>query len=162
MTEDKSPDRPPVDIGQLWRRKNGVVYVTAEKRVEDLLDYYLLVPVVTPSGVKARRTWKYGAHIEFDLTFDGNAPDALAQGNEQMAVHDRTRQEHLDWCKQRAIALIDAGDISGALPSFLSDVGQHPLTEGVAQTIGTLGVTMLLAGHLSTAQQMRDHINGYN
>jgi hypothetical protein len=79
-----------------------------------------------------------------------------------MTVHSRTRQEHLDWCKQRAIALVDAGDISGAITSFVSDVTTHPLTEDVAKTVGTLGAMMLLAGHLSTAQQMRDHINGYN
>jgi hypothetical protein len=81
--KQQEPPRPAVGLGQLWKRKNGVVYVTAEKRVEDLLDYYLLVPVVTPSGVKARRTWKYGAHIEFDLTFAGNVPDALSQDGDR-------------------------------------------------------------------------------
>jgi hypothetical protein len=79
-----------------------------------------------------------------------------------MAVADHTRQQHLDWCKQRATQLVDAGDLNGAFQSFLSDVGKHPLTEDAAKIVVVLGVPLLIAGHLSTAQQMRDHINGYN
>lgn len=54
-------------VGQSWRRKNGVVYKVAETKIEDDLEYCLLVPVSMPSGVKARSTWKYSPHVAFDL-----------------------------------------------------------------------------------------------
>ena len=73
-----------------------------------------------------------------------------------------TRQEHLDWCKKRALEYVDAGDCQQAFASFASDVTKHPETEGISQTIAMLGMPLLMMGHLSTPQKMREHITGYN
>ena len=73
-----------------------------------------------------------------------------------------TRQDHLDWCKQRALEYVDAGDLENAFASFASDVTKHPETEGIGQMIGMLGMPLLMSGHLNTPREMRDHIQGYN
>lgn len=73
-----------------------------------------------------------------------------------------TRQEHLEWCKKRAIEYIDAGNVSEALSSFASDVTKHPETEAIRDTIANLGIPLLMAGAINTPQAMRKHINGYN
>ena len=74
-----------------------------------------------------------------------------------MSVTD-SRAEHLAWCKQRALAYVDAGDPAGALASLNSDLRKHP---GTADHSGLeLGVMLAMAGHLSTAAQMREWIEG--
>jgi hypothetical protein len=38
----------------------------------------------------------------------------------------RTRDEHLDWAKARALEYLDAGDLANAVSSMGSDLGKHP------------------------------------
>lgn len=71
-----------------------------------------------------------------------------------------TRAEHLKWCKQRAIELIESGDINQGLISMMSDLGKHDET---CNHSGIMLTTMLmLGGHLNTKQTAIDHINGFN
>lgn len=37
-----------------------------------------------------------------------------------------TRQEHLDWAKQRALEYLDRGDLQNAVTSMGSDLSKHP------------------------------------
>lgn len=70
------------------------------------------------------------------------------------------REEHLQWCKDRANAYVDQGDLSNAFGSFQSDMSKHPETaHHLALEMGTM---MLLGGALSTEFGMRDWINGFN
>lgn len=72
----------------------------------------------------------------------------------------KTREEHLEWCKQRAIEYVKAGDNRSAFASFQSDMTKHPETDGhMALEMGTM---LLVGGHLSTAKQMEDWITGFN
>lgn len=74
--------------------------------------------------------------------------------------HPSTRAEHLEFCKKRALELCDAGDLQDAVASMLSDMKSHPDTK---DHIGLdLGLRLMMAGHLSTAAKVRDHIEGYN
>jgi hypothetical protein len=73
-----------------------------------------------------------------------------------------TREEHLQWCKDRALEYANAGDNQSALASMLSDLGKHAETAGAAKIGGTLGMSLLIGGHLSTQKQMVDFINGFN
>lgn len=41
-----------------------------------------------------------------------------------------TRQEHLQFSKDRALEVLDTGDVAGAAASFYSDLGSHPETAG--------------------------------
>ena len=70
------------------------------------------------------------------------------------------RSEHLQWCKDRAIEYVDNNDLGQAFASFMSDMGKHLETRNhMALEMGT---TLLLSGNLSTSDQMRDWILGFN
>lgn len=71
-----------------------------------------------------------------------------------------TRQEHLEWCKHRALKYADAGDVNQAWASMASDLGKHEETEGHAAI--QLGMMMLMAGQLSRPAEMRKFILGFN
>lgn len=71
-----------------------------------------------------------------------------------------TREEHLAWCKKRALEYIDRGEINDGLTSMISDMSKHPETEN--PTLDSLTMMLLMGGHLSTADAARKHINGYN
>lgn len=71
-----------------------------------------------------------------------------------------TRQEHLDWCKQRALEYCNEGDLTNALASMASDLNKHPDTQNHIGIM--LGMQLSITGNLSTKQQMEDFINGFN
>lgn len=70
------------------------------------------------------------------------------------------RAEHLQWCKDRANACIDAGDTRGAFSSMTSDLEKHDETMG--HGANQLGLMQLMSGFLDEPDQMRNFINGYN
>lgn len=71
-----------------------------------------------------------------------------------------TRAEHLAWCKQRALAYCDAGDVSQAYASMGSDLSKHPET---ARHGGLeIGIMMLMGGMLNTPEKMAEFIRGFN
>jgi hypothetical protein len=43
-----------------------------------------------------------------------------------------TRDEHLAWCKRRALEYVDAGDPTNAVTSMASDLKSHPDTDNPA------------------------------
>lgn len=45
-----------------------------------------------------------------------------------------TRQEHLNWCKKRALEYLDSRDVAQAVTSMLSDLQKH---EGTALREGS-------------------------
>ena len=72
-----------------------------------------------------------------------------------------TRSEHLQWCKDRALEILDeSGDVGQAYASFASDMRKHPETENHSAI--ELGVMMMFGGHLSTPDEMRKYIEGFN
>ncbi len=77
-----------------------------------------------------------------------------------MQTNSTTRDEHLDFCKKRALAYCDAGDVSGALESMGSDLDKHPETAGHSAI--QIGLMLMLIGGLNTPDKMREFINGFN
>lgn len=73
-------------------------------------------------------------------------------------VSDMTRAEHLQWAKDRALALLDKP--KDAWASMASDCLKHPELAG-HPAIG-LGTLLAIGGNLSTAAQVRDFIEGFN
>ncbi len=70
------------------------------------------------------------------------------------------RQEHLAWCKKRALEYVNDGDLTQAYASMMSDLKKHPET---ADHLGMrLGAQMMLAGLLNTPEEMRKFIEGFN
>jgi hypothetical protein len=70
------------------------------------------------------------------------------------------RAEHLAWCKQRALAYVDAGDLQGAFASMASDMRKHPETDN--PNLQAFGLGLMMGGHLDSPEQMRRWINGFN
>jgi hypothetical protein len=72
-----------------------------------------------------------------------------------------SRAEHMDWCKRRALAYVERGELQEGFTSMMSDLQKHPETAG-SQPLIALGVKLLLNGHLNTPAKMRDFIEGFN
>ena len=71
-----------------------------------------------------------------------------------------SREEHMQWSKQRALEYVEQGDIQGAYASIASDLQKHPDTQG---HIGIeMGMLQLMGGILRTPEQMRHFIEGFN
>ena len=70
------------------------------------------------------------------------------------------RAEHLQWCKDRALAYVEQGDFAQAMASMMSDLGKHPETENHAGI--QLGAMMMFSKQLDTAPEMIKFINGFN
>jgi hypothetical protein len=71
-----------------------------------------------------------------------------------------TRSEHLAWSKMRALQYCDLGDVSQAFASIASDLSKHP--ETVRHAGLEIGSRLLFAGMLSTPEEMRKFIEGFN
>lgn len=71
-----------------------------------------------------------------------------------------TRQEHLDWCKKRALQYVDNGDADNAFGSMMSDMKKHPDTSNHAAL--DLGMGLKMRGLLDTTEDMRKFIEGFN
>jgi hypothetical protein len=67
-----------------------------------------------------------------------------------------TREEHLDWCKKRAMEYVETGDLLNAVGSMLSDLGLHPETKPL---VGLLGVKAKLH---KEKQRVVGFIQGFN
>jgi len=70
------------------------------------------------------------------------------------------RQQHLVWAKERAIEIVNAGDLDEALTSMYSDFGKYP------ETVGHLGIQLgfmqQISGLLNTSCKVIKFINGFN
>lgn len=74
----------------------------------------------------------------------------------------RTRDEHVAWCKERALAYLDKDgrDTMNALTSMFSDLGKHPET---ADHIAiNLGLQLMMMGSLGSERDARRFIEGFN
>ena len=71
-----------------------------------------------------------------------------------------SREEHLAWCKQRALEYVDLGDLKNALASMGSDMRKHPQTDtpAVATLLGMEGSRCYMAGD---TEAMRRLIEGF-
>jgi hypothetical protein len=71
------------------------------------------------------------------------------------------RAEHLTWCKSRALAYVDLGELDAALASFVSDLRKHDDTLKTLHAVGPLltmdGAAIVLEDN---APAMRNLIEG--
>ena len=71
-----------------------------------------------------------------------------------------TRDEHVAWCKKRALEYVDMGELTNAMASMGSDLGKHPETRGHSGI--TMGIMLAAGGMLNTQDKMRKFIEGFN
>lgn len=70
-----------------------------------------------------------------------------------------TRDEHLAWCKERAIEILAGGDQAGAVASMISDLGKWEEPLYGPETMRTLAAAGML--FCQTPQQVRHWIEGF-
>ena len=70
------------------------------------------------------------------------------------------RTEHLQWCKERALEYVKAGDTQQAFASFSSDMSKHPDTANHPAL--QLGSALFFGGHLNSTAEMEKWIEGFN
>ena len=70
-----------------------------------------------------------------------------------------TRDEHLTWCKERALEYVDRGELDNAVASMGSDLGKHEDTRNPANN----GLLMLGLMHVmdGDAAAVRRWIEGF-
>lgn len=71
-----------------------------------------------------------------------------------------TREEHLRWCKQRALRYLEDGDLNNAVVSMGSDLSKHAETQPLVSNpyLVLLGVQHAMA---YDAQGVRNWIEGF-
>lgn len=74
---------------------------------------------------------------------------------------DTTRQDHLAWCKRRAMEYVNAGDYNSAVTSMLSDLSKHPETANSARgVLAQMGMMELMRG--PTRESITRYVQGFN
>ena len=76
-----------------------------------------------------------------------------------------TRQEHLNWCKQRALEYLQPGpyfSLDDAMASMVSDLGKHDETRHHVEVTVPLMFQLRMGGQLNTPDEMRKFIQGFN
>lgn len=72
----------------------------------------------------------------------------------------RTRKDHVEWCKSRAREYLRQGDLSGAVSSMLSDMTKHPETD--TASLNTLGMVGLMEAASGSKHGVERFIEGFN
>jgi hypothetical protein len=71
-----------------------------------------------------------------------------------------TYDEHIAWCKKRALEYLERGNVQEAFTSMLSDLSKHPETKiHVGSEIG-VGM-MLIPGWINNPVEVRRWIEGF-
>jgi hypothetical protein len=73
----------------------------------------------------------------------------------------RTREEHLEWCKQRAREYLDRGELANAVASMGSDMDSHPETRMAGEKMGTLIYVAMFRITEGDVQGVRDWVEGF-
>ena len=71
----------------------------------------------------------------------------------------RTRDEHIDWCKQRAHEYLKNGDPKNALTLMFLDLGRHPETD--CHPASAIGRILQMAGRLNSRDDVLRFIDCY-
>lgn len=70
-----------------------------------------------------------------------------------------TREEHLQWCKDRALKYVEKGELSEAVASMVSDMQKHPETEVKNIFLMQLGMLEMMN---NSREGVRRWIEGFN
>lgn len=74
----------------------------------------------------------------------------------------KSREDHLNWCKDRALEYVEAGNNVEAVASMTSDMNKHSETRDSSGSLAMLGIQLLSIGAMATKEQGRNWINGFN
>ena len=75
----------------------------------------------------------------------------------------KSREEHLQWCKDRAMQYVKRGDLPNAVASMMSDMRKHPETKtGVDGVLGQLGLLAAMDAQRGDQTAVERYILGFN
>ena len=74
---------------------------------------------------------------------------------------NNSKQQHLDWCRQRALQYLDAGELTNACASLLSDLRKHEETRTTAALAGEQWAAKALSGHWDNPENVRQLIDQF-
>ena len=74
----------------------------------------------------------------------------------------RTRQEHLAFCKQRAMEYVASGDLLEAVTSMMSDLTKHPETANKGEALAALGMMACMQAQNGDREGVIRYIQGFN
>ena len=72
-----------------------------------------------------------------------------------------TRDEHLNWAKDRALEYADQGDTANAIASLASDLGKHPDTASSVPVVRELMFPLAMVGEFEKPGGLRKFIEGF-
>ena len=73
-----------------------------------------------------------------------------------------TRDEHLQWCKDRAMEYVNAGDLQNAVASMMSDLTKHPDTASTGGALAMLGFLAAQQAQSGDRDGVVRYIKGFN
>jgi len=73
----------------------------------------------------------------------------------------RTREEHLEWCKERAREYLDRGDLANAVASMGSDMDKHPETRMAGEKMGMLMYVAMIRITEGDVRGVREWVEGF-
>jgi hypothetical protein len=73
-----------------------------------------------------------------------------------------TRTEHLQWCKDRAMALVERGELVDAVASMMSDIGKHDETAKAIPATAVLGLLAAQQAQHGDRDGVVRFIKGFN
>jgi hypothetical protein len=80
---------------------------------------------------------------------------------EATVTEERTAEEHVEWCKQRARIYLDAGDLPNAVSSMASDIMKHPGTAMDERNIGALIYVAMMRIVDGDVRGVREWVEGF-
>ncbi len=67
--------------------------------------------------------------------------------------HMRTREEHLEYCKEISLEYLKVNDVRGAITGMLSEMEKNPETEVRSGSLKMLGLKCILENDVNAAKK---------
>ena len=74
----------------------------------------------------------------------------------------KTRAEHMQWCKDRAMEYVNNGDLLQAVTSMMSDLEKHPETKSAGTSLAMLGLLACRQAQSGDKDGVVRYIKGFN
>lgn len=72
-----------------------------------------------------------------------------------------TREEHMQWCKDRAMEYVRTGDLVNAVASMMSDLEKHPETKSTGGALAMLGLMAATQAQQGDRDCVERYIQGF-
>ena len=74
----------------------------------------------------------------------------------------RSREEHIQFCKARAMEYVEHGELLNAVTSMMSDLEKHEETRSTGKALSALGLLAAMQAQQGDRQAVERYILGFN